>query len=94
MALAAAPILQQVDHLCCGNAGRIDALAGSSGAGDRAARRIAAAMLDRRERVGAFRLHDPASTRGLHCGLFQGVAGIGHALLRLVDPALPSALAW
>lgn len=95
----AADALQSADHLCCGNAGRIDMLVSSGSAlGERerlcAARKIAEGMLDRRSARGRFALRDPSPAQGLHCGLFQGVAGVGYALLRLLDPSLPSVLSW
>lgn len=74
------------DHLCCGNAGRL-AILDTAGrvlgdAGLRAlARRRTAAWLKRAGGIGGFVL--PGSDPVFRLGLFQGLPGIGYALLRL-----------
>lgn len=75
------------DHLCCGNAGRLVILdTGGRILGDAslrsAARRRAAAWLKRAgEGLGGFVL--PGSDPVFRLGLFQGLPGIGYALLQL-----------
>lgn len=94
--LAAAP-LDRTDHLCCGNAGRLDLLVHAAGRlGSRewlvAAGELAGRMLDRAAAEGGFRLMFHPEGRN-DVRLFPGLAGIGYALLRLADPAsLPSVL--
>lgn len=86
------------DHLCCGNAGRIEFLLTAGRRLDDAgpvgsARRLAASVVDRAERMGGYSyeaagsLYDPT--------LFRGTAGIGYELLRVHSPDdLPSILLW
>jgi len=74
------------DHLCCGNAGRLAILdAGGRVLGDAGlralARRRTAAWLKRAGGIGGFVL--PGSDPVFRLGLFQGLPGIGYALLRL-----------
>lgn len=90
--------LDEADHLCCGNLGRVDLLVHAAEIlkdeellGD--AEDLAAKVLDRAAADGRFRLmfhpHGAADVR-----LFPGLAGVGYALLRLVRPrALPTLLA-
>ena len=74
------------DHLCCGNAGRLmilDAagrILGDPGLRD-LARRRAAAWLRRAGGLDGFIL--PGSDTAFRLGLFQGLSGVGYALLRL-----------
>jgi len=91
--------LDHVDHICCGNLGRIDVqldFARETGDSDLAEslRRDAAYVVDRYRRTGSFRLLLNAPNRIFAPGLFTGAAGIAYALLRLADPALPSVLAY
>lgn len=87
------------DHLCCGNAGRIDALlrAGTLLDDDRYVRRAHATMAAvhrRRSDAGcyALRAHSPEIYDPT---LFNGTAGIGYALLRLQYPdEIPCVLTW
>lgn len=90
--------IDAVDHLCCGNFGRVDWLVEAS---DRlgenryheAARRLSAAALRRADDHGGFR--GPRMNRHLYDPAFlTGEAGIGYALLRLEDPSLPCVLAF
>lgn len=92
--------VQSQDHLCCGNLGRGDILlvatrwlsrpelarAGLRGAGQ---------VVTKAVQTGAFALH-PQLPKQVYCpGFFQGMAGIGYALLRLAQPeALPCVLLW
>ncbi|MGH7268430.1 MAG: type 2 lanthipeptide synthetase LanM family protein [Candidatus Rokuibacteriota bacterium] len=91
--------LQEVDHLCCGNAGRTETLlAAATRLGhphllDRAARQ--AAWIVRRAGVtGGYRLFPDFADQVFSPCLFQGAAGIGYLLLRLSRPDLPSVLAF
>jgi type 2 lantibiotic biosynthesis protein LanM len=89
-------LLQQADFACCGNAGRIEALlVGSRVGGDEGDRRAAEAHAAASAMVHAARSH------GYHVcelgerenpGFFLGMAGIGHLLLRVADPGVPSVL--
>ena len=90
--------VQGVDHLCCGNMGRIDVLLEASRRLGRPglredAERQAARVVRAAEAAGAFRLFANLP-RGVYTpGLFQGAAGVGYELLRLADPeAFPSVL--
>jgi len=85
------------DHLCCGNAGRLMILdtagriLGDSGLRD-LARRRAAAWLRRAGGLDGFIL--PGSDTVFRLGLFQGLPGVGYALLRLsATNDLPNPLA-
>lgn len=88
-----------LDHACCGTMGRIDTLLvaarvrGRSDLADRAARTVAR-VVRRARRAGDYRFSGLAA--GDHTpGLFTGLAGIGHQLLRLRDPDLvPSVMLW
>jgi type 2 lantibiotic biosynthesis protein LanM len=92
----AATGLHPVDHLCCGNAGRIDFLLEASLAQSRPdlldeARRRATTMIERASRHRAYTLTMESSEQDLvRPGLFRGLSGIGYTLLRAADPrALP-----
>ena len=82
------------DSLCCGLAGRTEAFAvaaarlGAPAYGE-IARRGAGTLLDGLGQ--GLRLPAPHGTRP---GLFQGMSGVGHQLLRVADPSVPSVLLW
>jgi lantibiotic modifying enzyme len=90
--------MSPLDHLCCGNFGRLDFLLTAGLQLDRSplvgfARERAAKRANRAVSEGGFvwRIGDDR----LNPGLFQGIAGIGYQLLRFQDPAsLPSILIW
>ncbi len=89
--------VQEIDHLCCGNAGRSELLllsAARHGRDDLRAEagRRAGWMIARAEANGGFSLFPNLPDRVFSPGLFQGTAGIGYHLLRLVDASLPSVL--
>lgn len=89
-----------LDHLCCGRAGEIDFLVELAQAtGDPAplarARRLAGELAGRVEAGAPLRLRAPDTTAGIPVpGLYQGLAGVGYALLRARAPELPGLLAW
>jgi lantibiotic modifying enzyme len=86
----ASPSLSPQDNLCCGNAGRIDALVQAyreleDPAHLEAADRLAHGMVERAEREGSYALLLEGETV-LDVRLFPGLAGIGYSLLRLCAP--------
>lgn len=90
--------MQDVDHLCCGNLGRVDFLLIASRALARPELREAAAekaawVVHRAGEQGAYQLLPDFRMRHFNPGLFQGLAGVGYELLRLTDAEdLPSVL--
>ncbi len=84
------------DHLCCGNAGRAAFLLEAerrTGRFDGAARDLLGAVLARKRETGTYELL--SSTREVvDPTLFQGVSGIGYAMLRVTAPELPCVLLW
>ena len=91
--------MESIDHLCCGNLGRVDFLLMASQTLRRPAlaeeaRRQASVILRRGKQAGEYGLGPNVPTGVLSPSLFQGMAGIGFEFLRLVDPArVPSVLA-
>ena len=87
-----------LDHLCCGNMGRIEllltaAIARDSEAGCKRARSEALRVMARAVAAGGYQLGFPPGVRSV--GLFQGEAGIGYQLLRLESPEVfKSVLLW
>jgi lantibiotic modifying enzyme len=80
-----------LDHLCCGNFGRVE-LCLTSGSRDDAERR-AARLCRRSSSHGGFGLAAEAATNVQHASLFRGISGIGYELLRLIRPdVVPSVL--
>jgi type 2 lantibiotic biosynthesis protein LanM len=92
--------LAEVDHLCCGNLGRVELLLVAGLQLDRpdlvqlAGQRLAAVV----QRAGAsqsFRFFGNLPPGVYHPGLFQGASGVGYELLRLAEPSvLPSLPLW
>ncbi len=86
--------LGPVDHLCCGNAGRLEFLTEAARHGweraEELANDLSARMIARAQQEG-WRLD---SHRDSHASftMFRGLAGVGWSLLRRIDPALPSIL--
>jgi type 2 lantibiotic biosynthesis protein LanM len=78
------PQLLSTDHLCCGNAGRIEFLL-RAGRIEKA-RSYASAMLDRAFADGGFRSIGEFKGEAGNRTLFTGLAGIGYGLLRLCWP--------
>jgi type 2 lantibiotic biosynthesis protein LanM len=89
--------LTGLDHLCCGNFGRLDFLIEAASRLERpdlleAARARAATLLGR---PGGFTLSGPRPLHLAGPGFFQGLSGIGYELLRLVEPGeIKSVLGW
>jgi type 2 lantibiotic biosynthesis protein LanM len=89
-------LLQQADFACCGNAGRIESLLVGSrvggGEGDRrvAEARAAASAMVRAARSNGYQVCELGERE--NPGFFLGMAGIGHVLLRVADPRVPSVL--
>ncbi|MBE9036790.1 type 2 lanthipeptide synthetase LanM family protein [aff. Roholtiella sp. LEGE 12411] len=86
-----------VDHLCCGNLGRIEFLFTAGRKLNRpelieTAMGQAAQVVARAKQKGGF---DYGSILTFHPGFFPGASGIGYELLRLAYPdQLPSVLLW
>jgi lantibiotic modifying enzyme len=95
---AAASRMAVTDDICCGNLGRALVLhAAARRLGDPRwldeACRVCAIVVDRARRNGGFTTASGSDWH--HPGLFQGVAGIGYALLAIGSTrALPLPLAW
>ncbi|MGJ5675412.1 MAG: type 2 lanthipeptide synthetase LanM family protein [Nostochopsis sp.] len=89
--------LTGIDHLCCGNMGRVEFLLTASRKLSRPdfledAMQIASQVVARANQKGHFG-YGPILT--FHPGFFQGASGIGYELLRLAYPdQLPSVLLW
>src|SRR5262249_26605892 len=78
----------ELDHVCCGNMGRVEALlvAGTAlGRGEwrLAASRRAAWVVRRARETGGYRLLPGLSIASSYPSFFSGLAGIGYQLLRL-----------
>jgi type 2 lantibiotic biosynthesis protein LanM len=88
------------DHLCCGNAGRLDLLMEAGRRLNRTdlwqeARRRADALVRRSDRKERHPHGAQGSDESDRLSLFQGIAGIGYQFLRLAKPGqLPSVLLW
>lgn len=88
------------DHICCGNMGRCEFLIEASRRLGRPelfdeARRRASWVVRRAARSGGYRLFAKAPGLTDTPAFFQGIAGIGYALLRLAEPErLPCVLLW
>ena len=90
--------LHRVDHLCCGNMGRVNIL---FEAGQRLSRpslvklahKSATWIVSRAEKKGTYKLWREQQRFVTTPGLFQGTSGIGYSLLRLAHPSkVPSVL--
>lgn len=91
-------VLLDRDHLCCGNASRIEFLLRAARILDDPTYReqawtIALEMVQQADQNGQFVV--PWQTEHWYNPtFFTGEAGIGYSLLRLVDPELPCVLLW
>jgi type 2 lantibiotic biosynthesis protein LanM len=89
--------LSDIDHLCCGNMGRVEFLFTAGRKLNRpelveAAMKLASQVVARAEEKGHYGY---GSILDFHPGFFQGASGIGYQLLRLAYPdQLPSVLLW
>lgn len=89
--------LSRIDHLCCGNMGRVDILLYGGVKGDSKAlitkaREVSKACLSRRQATGDFRWAVPEGIE-FDPSLLTGAAGVGYAFLRLAFPTtLPCVL--
>jgi type 2 lantibiotic biosynthesis protein LanM len=91
--------LQLIDHLCCGNWGRVETLLVAAQCCQRpnwkqSALQNATQIVDRAKQNGGYRLFPNVPNSVFHPGFFQGTAGIGYQMLRLIDDRLPSVLVW
>jgi ribosomal protein S18 acetylase RimI-like enzyme len=89
--------LLPLDHLCCGNAGRIEALVCaaerlSEPRFRERARALSSELLARAEREGKFRFRRDGSGAD-QPGFFRGLAGLGYTLLRVAAPGVLPAVA-
>ncbi|BBD63711.1 lanthionine synthetase C family protein [Nostoc commune NIES-4072] len=90
--------LQGIDHLCCGNFGRIDVLLVAAKTLRReelfkTAHLQASLAVARAEQIGGYQLFANLPASVFSPSFFQGTAGIGYGLLRLAYPEiLPSVL--
>ncbi|BAY42699.1 hypothetical protein SAMD00079811_02770 [Scytonema sp. HK-05] len=92
--------LHNIDHLCCGNFGRMEVLLVGASKLERpdllnTVQKQAAQVVARAKQVGSFYLFSELSGDIYNPGFFQGTSGIGYELLRLAYPeSLPSVLLW
>ncbi|GFE80212.1 lanthionine synthetase [Steroidobacter agaridevorans] len=91
--------LTAIDHLCCGNFGRIEVLlVGAEQCQQDHWRHTAyvnaANVIARAGQKGAYQLFPNLPCTVFNPGFLAGSAGIGYQLLRLADPSLPSVLLW
>lgn len=92
--------LQGVDHLCCGNFGRIEVLLVAAQKLSRpqlleTAQQKAAWAVAQADKISAYQLFNNLPNSLYNPGFFQGTAGIGYELLRLAYPeVLPAVLLW
>ncbi|GAA6621859.1 type 2 lanthipeptide synthetase LanM family protein [Scytonema sp. NUACC26] len=92
--------LHNIDHLCCGNFGRMEVLLVGACKLSRpdlwnTVQKQVAWVVARAKQVGSFSLFSELPADVYNPGFFQGSAGIGYELLRLAYPeSLPSVLLW
>jgi type 2 lantibiotic biosynthesis protein LanM len=92
--------LQAIDHLCCGNLGRVEVLLVAARRysrldWERLALQNATNVVTRAKHSGGYQLFPNLPTSAFNPGFFSGTAGIGYQLLRLARPEqLPSVLLW
>ncbi|MBW4511287.1 MAG: type 2 lantipeptide synthetase LanM family protein [Scytonematopsis contorta HA4267-MV1] len=92
--------LQNIDHLCCGNLGRSEALLVGAQKQNKpqwyqAAQGLATMTVLRASQTGKYQLFGDSPNSAFTPCFFQGAAGIGYQLLRLAYPeVLPSVLLW
>ncbi|MGA7217785.1 MAG: type 2 lanthipeptide synthetase LanM family protein [Candidatus Sulfotelmatobacter sp.] len=87
-----------IDHVCCGNMGRVEVMLAAGRELDRPewveeAQALASRVVRRAGQSGDFILNPLLPTQIYNPGFFQGASGIGYELLRLAHPGLlPSVL--
>ncbi|MBW4623879.1 MAG: type 2 lantipeptide synthetase LanM family protein [Cyanosarcina radialis HA8281-LM2] len=92
--------LQAIDHLCCGNLGRVEVLLAGAGRCARSdwhrlAWQNAAGVVAKAKHTGAYQLFPNLPNSVFNPSFFRGTAGIGYQLLRLArSEQLPSVLLW
>ncbi len=92
--------LQNIDHPCCGNCGRMEVLLIAAQKLLRpdlleTVKKQTSGIVARAKKVGRFHLFPQFPQNVYNPGFFQGTAGIGYELLRLSYPdLLPSVLLW
>ncbi len=92
--------MQPIDHLCCGNLGRIETLLTAAQRLDRAdlhqtVKLQLANLLNRAQQGGGFYLFPHLPQTVFNPGFFQGLSGIGYTMLRVAKPGrYPSLLLW
>ena len=92
--------VQSLDHLCCGNMGRIDILSTAARLLNQpelaaTAEHSMQQVVLRAEQAGRFALDPALPQRVNHFGFFQGTSGFGYSLLRMAYPGqLPCVLLW
>jgi type 2 lantibiotic biosynthesis protein LanM len=92
--------LQNIDHPCCGNCGRMEVLLVAAQKLLRpdlveTVQKQASWVVARAKKVGGFHLFPQLPKDVYNPGFFQGTAGIGYQFLRLAYPhLLPSVLLW
>lgn len=89
--------LGHLDHLCCGNIGRVDLMieaAASYGEPSLAssARQLAEQVVERASRRGTYAVSGVDDV--FSPGFYDGLAGLGYEMLRLNADDLPSVLLW
>lgn len=97
--------LHNLDHLCCGNFGRIETLLVAAQTSKFSSsvlqsqlqeiiQKQVAILIENASKTGSFQIF-PGYQNLYNPGFFQGTAGIGYELLRLAYPEMfPSALLW
>lgn len=92
--------MHEIDHLCCGNFGRMETLLVAAIQLKRPelaeiAQKRAAWAVTRAINTGSFQIFPNRFQGAYNPGFFQGTAGIGYELLRLAYPEqMPSVLLW
>jgi lantibiotic modifying enzyme len=90
--------LHFVDHLCCGNFGRLETLLfyGINNNDTRIVCEVqnrTSALMKRAQRRGGFLIHPDIPDKFISPGFFQGLSGIGYQLLRIAEyMRIPSVL--
>ncbi len=91
---------EPVDHLCCGNFGRLETLLVASvklsqPSLQEIVHQQVTKLVKQKQQKGAYALFPNLPNTVFHPSFFQGTAGIGYQLLRLIAPEqIPSVLLW